>query len=79
MTHEKKLYLCENQNKIRQDWREKREKRYMIGLQFILKKSSIENVMFMSSVYMKFFFCEECLYEVVSIEATSSILGWNWP
>ena len=44
--------LRENQNKRRGDWREKRERRKMIGQQFILKKPSIGDVVSISSVYM---------------------------
>ena len=44
--------LRENKDKRRGDWREKREKRNMIGYQFILKKLSIEDVISMNSIYM---------------------------
>ena len=48
----KKPYLRENKDKRRGDWREKRERRNMIGYQFILKKLSIGDVVSMSSIYM---------------------------
>ena len=41
---QKKTCLRENQDKRRGDWREKREKRNMIGYQFILKILSIKPV-----------------------------------
>ena len=64
----KKSCLHENQDKRRGDWREKRERKY----DWIA-------IYFEETIHWRCSFYEQCLYDMVSIKTTSSVLGWNCP